>query len=117
MQKWTPLWSLSGKKIWGIPPLTPIIVTLGPGVRLDLRFLRVASLAGLLLLPPATQICGKRVFGVAKGIDGVCRRGGTLQADSVISRQGSARLMLLLERVRLGSRTTYAAPEDSHLMI
>ena len=27
------------------------------------------------------------------------------------SRQGSVRLMLLLERVRLGSRTTYAAPE------
>ena len=27
------------------------------------------------------------------------------------SRQGSARLMLLLERVRLGSRTTYAAPK------
>ena len=26
------------------------------------------------------------------------------------SRQGSARLMLLLEKVRLGSRTTYAAP-------
>ena len=27
------------------------------------------------------------------------------------SRQGSAMLMLLPERVRLGSRTTYAAPE------
>ena len=27
------------------------------------------------------------------------------------SRQGSARLMPLLERVRLGSQTTYAAPE------
>ena len=27
------------------------------------------------------------------------------------SRQGSSRLMLLLERVRLGSRTTYAAPK------
>ena len=26
MQKWTPLWSLSGKKIWGIPPLTPIMI-------------------------------------------------------------------------------------------
>ena len=57
------------------------------------------------------QICGKRVFGVAKGIDGVCRRGGILQADLVNSRQGSARLILLLERVRLGSRTTYAAPK------
>ena len=39
-------------------------VTLRPGVCLDLRFLRVASVLGFLLLPPATQICGKRVFGV-----------------------------------------------------
>ena len=47
-------------------------VTLGPGVRLDVRFLRVASVLRPLLLPPATQVCGKRVFGVAKGIDDVC---------------------------------------------
>ena len=46
-------------------------VTLGPGVRLDVRFLRVASVLGLLLLPLATQICGKRVFGMTKGIDDV----------------------------------------------
>ena len=39
-------------------------VTLGPGVRLDVRFLGVASVLGFLLLPPASQICGKRVFGV-----------------------------------------------------
>ena len=36
-----------------------------------MRFLRVASVLGLLLLPPAMQMCGKRVFGMAKGIDGV----------------------------------------------
>ena len=48
-----------------------ICVTLGPGVRLDVRFLRVASVLRLLLLPPATQVCGKRVFGVVKGIDDV----------------------------------------------
>ena len=47
------------------------IVTLGPGVRLDVRFLGVASVLRLLLLPPATQVCGKRVFGVVKGIDDV----------------------------------------------
>ena len=46
-------------------------VTLGPGVRLDVRFLRVALVLGLLLLPPAMQICGKRVFGMTEGIDGV----------------------------------------------
>ena len=46
-------------------------VTLGPGVCLDVRFLRVASMLGLLLLPPATQIRGKRVFGMTEGIDGV----------------------------------------------
>ena len=39
-------------------------VTLGPGVRLDVRFLGVASVLGFLLLPPATQMCGKRVLGV-----------------------------------------------------
>ena len=39
-----------------------ILVTLGPGVHLDVRFLGVASVLGFLLLPPATQICGKRVF-------------------------------------------------------
>ena len=44
-------------------------VTLGPGVRLDVRFLRVASVLGFLLLPPATQVCGKRVFGMVQGID------------------------------------------------
>ena len=37
-------------------------VTLRPGVRLDVRFLGVASVPGSLLLPPATQMCGKRVF-------------------------------------------------------
>ena len=31
----------------------------------------MASILGFLLLPPATQICGKRVFGVMCGIDGV----------------------------------------------
>ena len=40
------------------------LVTLGPGVRLDVRFLGVASVLGFLLLPPAMQICGKRVFGM-----------------------------------------------------
>ena len=39
-------------------------VTLRPGVRLDVRFLGVASVLGLLLLPLAMQVCGKRVFGV-----------------------------------------------------
>ena len=47
------------------------IVTLGPGVRLDVRFLGVASVLRLLLLPPATQVCGKRVFRMTKGIDDV----------------------------------------------
>ena len=37
---------------------------LGPGVRLDVRFLGVASVLGLLLLPPVMQVCGKRVFGM-----------------------------------------------------
>ena len=37
-------------------------VTLRPGIHLDLRFLGVASVLGFLLLPPAMQICGKRVF-------------------------------------------------------
>ena len=46
-------------------------VTLGPGVRLGVRLLGVASVLRLLLLPPATQVCGKRVFGVVKGIDDV----------------------------------------------
>ena len=40
-------------------------VMLGPGVRLDLRFLGVVSVLGFLLFPLATQICGKRMFGVA----------------------------------------------------
>ena len=39
-----------------------VIVMLGPGVRLCSRFLGVASVLGFLLLPPATQICGKRVL-------------------------------------------------------
>ena len=39
-------------------------VTLGPGVRLDVRFLGVALILGSLLLPLATQVCGKRVLGV-----------------------------------------------------
>ena len=42
---------------------------LGPGVHLDVRFLGVASVLGFLLLPPATQICGKRVFRLVQGID------------------------------------------------
>ena len=46
-------------------------VTLRPGVRLNVRFLRVVSVLGLLLLPPATQIRGKRVFGMTEGIDDV----------------------------------------------
>ena len=46
-------------------------VTLGPGIHLFMRFLIVASVLGLLLLPPATQICGKRMFGMTEGIDGV----------------------------------------------
>ena len=69
-----------------LPISTQIIahyVTLGLGVRLDVRLLGVVSFLGLLLLPPVTQICGKRVFGVVYGIDGVRGRGGTLQADSV----------------------------------
>ena len=41
-----------------------MIVTLGPGVHLDVRFLGVALVLGFLLLPLATQICGKRVLGV-----------------------------------------------------
>ena len=44
-------------------------VTLGPGVRLNVRFLGVALTLGLLLFPLATQVCGKRVFGMAQGID------------------------------------------------
>ena len=51
--------------------LEAVHVTLGPGVHLDVRFLRVASVQGLLLLPLATQVCGKRVFRMTKGIDGV----------------------------------------------
>ena len=39
-------------------------VTLGPGVHPDVRLFGVASVSGLLLLPPVTQICGKRVFGM-----------------------------------------------------
>ena len=46
-------------------------VTLWLGICLDVRSLWVASLLGFLLLPPATQICGKRVFWVAERIDGV----------------------------------------------
>ena len=38
------------------------IVMLQLGVCLDLRFLRVALVLGFLLLPPVTQMCGKRVF-------------------------------------------------------
>ena len=44
---------------------------LGPGIHLDVRFLGVVSALGFLLLPPAMQICGKRVFGMTQGIDGV----------------------------------------------
>ena len=43
----------------------------------------MASVLGFLLLPPAMQVCGKRVFGVTERIDDVRRRGGILQADSV----------------------------------
>ena len=38
------------------------IVTLGLGVCLDLRFLGVVLVLGFLLLPPAMQMCGKRVL-------------------------------------------------------
>ena len=44
----------------------------------------MASVLGFLLLPPAMQICGKRVLLVVQRIDGDCRCGGTLQADSVL---------------------------------
>ena len=44
----------------------------------------MASFLVLLLLPLATQVCGKRVFGMTERIDGVRRRGGILQADSVL---------------------------------
>ena len=86
-------------------------VTLGPGVRLDVRFLGVASVLGFLLLPPAMQICGKRVFRVIQGIDGDqwAWRNTPGRLGVVVDREAS-KLMLLLERVRLGSRTTYAAP-------
>ena len=47
----------------GLVLLNPLVM-LGPGIRLYLRFLGVASVLGFLLLPPATQICGKRVFGM-----------------------------------------------------
>ena len=60
------------------------VVKLWPGIRLDLRFLRVVSVLGFLLLPPATQICGKRVFGVMQWIDCERRHGGILQVDSVM---------------------------------
>ena len=36
-----------------------------------MRFLGVVLVLGFLLLPPAMQICGKRVFWVVQGIDGV----------------------------------------------
>ena len=39
-------------------------VTLRLGIHLDVRFLGVASVLGSLLLPLATQICGKRVLRV-----------------------------------------------------
>lgn len=39
-------------------------VTLGLGIRLVLGFLRVVSVLAFLLLPPVTQIRGKRVFWV-----------------------------------------------------
>ena len=39
-------------------------VTLWPGVLLNLRLSEVVSVLGFLLLPPAMQICGKRMFGV-----------------------------------------------------
>ena len=64
--------------------VTAISVTLRLGVRLNLRFLSVVLVLGFLLLPPVTQIHGKRVFRVVKRIDGGRRCGGTLQADSVI---------------------------------
>ena len=50
----------------------------------DVRFLRMVSFLVLLLLPLATQVCGKRVFGMTEGIDVARRRGGILQADSVL---------------------------------
>ena len=48
-----------------------LYVTLRLGIHLDVRFLGVASILRLLLLPPVTQVCGKRVFGMTKGIDDV----------------------------------------------
>ena len=42
---------------------------------------------------------------VTEGMEGLSKQ------TRCYSRQGSAMLMLLLERVRLGSRMTYAAPE------
>ena len=37
-------------------------VMLWLGIHLSLRFLRVVSVLSPLLLPPAMQICGKRMF-------------------------------------------------------
>ena len=72
----------------------------------------MALVLGFLLLPPVAQICGKRMLGVLYGIDGVLWVWRNYSRQTrCYSRQGSARLMLLLERMRLGSRMTYAAPE------
>ena len=44
-------------------------VMLQLGVCLNLRFLSVVLVLGFLLLPPAMQICGKRVLWMMKRID------------------------------------------------
>jgi hypothetical protein len=43
------------------------------------------------------------------------RHRGRLRADSVVSEQGSALAYVVTEWVRLGSRTTYAAPKSGVL--
>ena len=51
-------------KLIGRRALVNMTVTLGLGIRLVLGFLRVVSVLAFLLLPPVTQIRGKRVFWV-----------------------------------------------------
>ena len=51
-------------KLIGRRALVNMTVTLGLGIRLVLGFLRVGSVLAFLLLPPVTQIRGKRVFWV-----------------------------------------------------
>ena len=51
-------------KLIGRRALVNMTVTLGLGIHLVLGFLRVVSVLAFLLLPPVTQIRGKRVFWV-----------------------------------------------------